>query len=98
MSRPVSVLMGVPGLFLGLLTACAPAYRGEPIAGPLELGSPTLMLGRQLFDRNCDQCHPGGAAGLGPFTKRQATTGPTHRLPGAAWGGCHACLCLRAPE
>lgn len=48
------------------LVACAPAYRGEPITGPLELETPELVLGRGVFARNCHQCHPGGAGGLGP--------------------------------
>lgn len=26
----------------------------------------TVALGRQVFDRNCSQCHPGGASGLAP--------------------------------
>lgn len=58
--------VGAAIFLLSLLAACAPAYRGEPITGPLELATPQLILGRQIFDRNCHQCHPGGAGGLGP--------------------------------
>lgn len=63
-------------VLLWALSACAPAYRGEPITGPLELSTPTLVLGQRVFDRHCDQCHPGGAAGLGPSLNDK-------RLPGS---------------
>lgn len=55
-----------PLLFLLLLTACAPAYRGEPIVGPLDTSTPQVALGERMFAANCNQCHPGGAGGLGP--------------------------------
>lgn len=63
-------------LLLTALAACAPAYRGEPITGPLELGTPTLVLGQRLFDANCHQCHPGGAGGLGPSLNDKPLPGP----------------------
>ncbi len=49
-----------------LLSACAPAYRGEPLYGPLDTSVPEVALGRQTFAANCNQCHPGGSSGLGP--------------------------------
>jgi mono/diheme cytochrome c family protein len=49
-----------------LLYGCAPAYRGAPILEPLEPVDPQVLLGRQVFDSNCHQCHPGGATGLAP--------------------------------
>ncbi len=66
MNRLQSARLGVSTLLLTALVACAPAYRGEPITGPLELGTPALASGKQVFDANCHQCHPGGAGGLGP--------------------------------
>lgn len=53
-------------LLVVLLAACGPAYRGEPLYGPLPLATDELRLGQRVFDRHCHQCHPGGAAGLGP--------------------------------
>jgi mono/diheme cytochrome c family protein len=54
-------------LLVFILTNCAPAYRGEPIAGPLDISAePQLVLGQRVFYENCHQCHPGGTAGIGP--------------------------------
>lgn len=52
-------------LFLLLLAACAPAYRGEPIVGPLATSDPQVALGERVFAANCNQCHPGGTQGVG---------------------------------
>ncbi len=61
-----STALTAAALLLFALSACAPAYRGEPLTGPLELTTSTLVLGQRVFDANCHQCHPGGAGGLGP--------------------------------
>jgi len=49
-----------------VLAACTPAYRGEPLFGPLDVSETRLALGQRVFDANCHQCHPGGDGGLGP--------------------------------
>jgi mono/diheme cytochrome c family protein len=54
------------GLMLLLLVACGPAYRGAPLYGPLESSTPQVAQGKAVFDYHCQQCHPGGDAGLGP--------------------------------
>ncbi|MEX2542963.1 MAG: cytochrome c [Trueperaceae bacterium] len=56
---------GWPLLALLLLVACGPAYRGEPLYGPLNVSDPQVAHGEQVFDAHCHQCHPGGDAGLG---------------------------------
>lgn len=75
MNRLRSAWLGTT-LLLGALTACAPAYRGEPLTGPLELNTPTLVLGQRVFGANCQQCHPGGAGGLGPSLNDKPLPGP----------------------
>jgi mono/diheme cytochrome c family protein len=50
---------------VALLAGCAGRYGGEPIAGPLAL-SPQETRGRVVYAELCQQCHPGGEAGLGP--------------------------------
>ena len=45
---------------------CGSARRGEPIAGPLDIGSPQVARGQEVFMAHCHQCHPGGEAGVGP--------------------------------
>lgn len=63
--RPVKLLKALLVLPV-LLAACAPAYRGEPLYGPLDTSAPEVAFGQQVFDINCSQCHPGGSSGLGP--------------------------------
>jgi mono/diheme cytochrome c family protein len=54
------------GMMLAGGASCRTALRGEPVAAPLEFTDPQLLLGQQVFMRDCNQCHPGGAAGLAP--------------------------------
>jgi mono/diheme cytochrome c family protein len=57
------------------LVACGPAYRGEPIYGPLDASDPQVALGQQVFAINCNQCHPGGNAGVGLAINNKALPG-----------------------
>lgn len=61
--------------FVLTLASCASSRRDEPFAGPLPLDSPQLVSGRQVFMRNCYQCHPGGSAGLGPAINNKPLPG-----------------------
>lgn len=64
--------MRAAALLLALaLAACAPQQR-VPIAL-----QPTASRGQQLYMTHCQQCHPGGAGGLGPSLNDKP-------LPGAA--------------
>jgi mono/diheme cytochrome c family protein len=49
-----------------LLAACGPARVGEPFGPPVRLASAEAEMGQGVFMVRCQQCHPGGAAGLGP--------------------------------
>ncbi|MDP2342992.1 MAG: cytochrome c [Deltaproteobacteria bacterium] len=55
------------------LIACASARRGELVGAPLPAGS---ARGQSLFGVHCDQCHPGGGAGLGPALNNKPMPGP----------------------
>lgn len=57
-----------------LLLGCGSARRGEPLAGPSSL-SEEARLGRMVFSTHCDQCHPGGEAGLGPALNNKPLPG-----------------------
>ena len=48
------------------LVACGPARVGEPFGPPARLTSAAAETGERVFMTFCQQCHPGGAAGLGP--------------------------------
>lgn len=54
------------GIVVGLIVACASGRRGEPVAPAVVVDDAQLARGRQVYLRNCEQCHPGGDAGLGP--------------------------------
>lgn len=58
--RPVSLVL------LGLLAACGREQRGAPRAPELRPNSVEVSRGQTLFRKFCYQCHPNGAAGLGP--------------------------------
>jgi len=57
-----------------ILAACS-ARRGEPLYGPLPIRSAEVTNGRQVFMRDCHQCHPGGEAGLGPAINNKPLPG-----------------------
>jgi mono/diheme cytochrome c family protein len=59
---PVALLLGGALMAAG----CGPQRRGEPITEPLDPKDPRIVLGHRVFSQHCHQCHPGGAAGLGP--------------------------------
>lgn len=61
MRRLLSLLLLVP-----LLTACLPQRRDAPLVGELTGLTPRQERGRAVYMLNCQQCHPGGAEGLGP--------------------------------
>lgn len=42
------------------------ARKSEPLAGPTVLDKAAEERGQLVFMEHCNQCHPGGAAGLGP--------------------------------
>lgn len=53
------------GTFLLFVAGCT-ARRGEPLRGPLTLNTERDHRGERAFYRYCNNCHPGGEAGLGP--------------------------------
>jgi mono/diheme cytochrome c family protein len=55
-------------LIAGVLFAigCGNSRRSEPVAGRLDARDPEVERGRQAFMVHCNQCHPGGQAGLAP--------------------------------
>lgn len=66
MSRTLPVAAGC--LFAAglLVIGCGKARRGEPITEPLRSNDPRVTLGHRVYSQHCNQCHPGGAAGLAP--------------------------------
>jgi len=49
-----------------LVLGCGTARRSEPLVGPPQLASAEERHGQRVFMQLCNQCHPGGDAGLAP--------------------------------
>jgi mono/diheme cytochrome c family protein len=65
----------VPALtlsFILFLAACS-TRRGEPIKGPLNTNDYAVKTGQAIFMKNCQKCHPGGEAGVGPALNKPMT-------------------------
>lgn len=58
-----------------LLIGCGTARRDIPLVGPMSLTSADVVRGRGVFMNHCYQCHPGGAAGLGPAINNKPLPG-----------------------
>ena len=57
---------GVIALAFVITAGCGSDRRDDPFTQPLDLSDPKIALGQQVFMHNCNECHPGGSAGLGP--------------------------------
>src|SRR5271155_610298 len=70
--RAVSLALGIVGLLLVLVPGgCGSDRRDEPFTDSVNLSDPKIVLGQRVFMRNCNQCHPGGSAGMGPSLNNQ---------------------------
>ena len=50
-----------------LLQFCSVSRKSEPVVGKSFVATNTKVAhGQFVFMKNCDKCHPGGEAGLGP--------------------------------
>jgi mono/diheme cytochrome c family protein len=56
----------VPAFVAAAAFACGSPRRSEAQLGPMEIESSSVARGRLVYARACDECHPGGTAGLGP--------------------------------
>jgi mono/diheme cytochrome c family protein len=64
---PAALALAAAALVLGSLSSgCGSERRDAPFTEPLNLSDPQVALGQRVFATHCHQCHPGGAAGLGP--------------------------------
>lgn len=49
-----------------ILFSCGTARRGDPVMGKLTVKNEKVQHGEMVFMNNCEKCHPGGEAGVGP--------------------------------
>lgn len=64
----------------GVVAACGSSRRSEPIIGPPPLKTADEQKGEVLYMKFCDQCHPGGAGGLGPGLNNKPVPAAAIRL------------------
>ena len=64
-SRRQLLARTIPGLGLMIL-ACGSPKRDEPDRPAFVPATTTIARGEEVFKKQCDYCHPGGGAGLGP--------------------------------
>jgi mono/diheme cytochrome c family protein len=65
--KPERQLLGSLSLGCCLVAvACGSPKRDEPEKPAFVPANTTIARGEQVFKRQCDYCHPGGGAGLGP--------------------------------
>ena len=64
--KPTTLIVIAALAGAALLAGCGPERRDEPLTEPLTSDDPRVALGHRVFSQHCNQCHPGGAAGLAP--------------------------------
>lgn len=64
--KPTTPILLAALVTIPLLAGCGNERRDEPLTGPLTTTDPAVALGHRVFSQQCNQCHPGGAAGLAP--------------------------------
>ncbi len=57
-----------------LLAGCA-GRRSEPLRGSLDTSDPRIAHGQTVYMVECEKCHPGGDAGLGPSLNNKPLPG-----------------------
>jgi mono/diheme cytochrome c family protein len=62
------------------LVGCGTARRSEPLVGAPQLASANEVHGQRLFMQLCNQCHPGGDAGLAPALNNKPAPAPAIKL------------------
>lgn len=72
--RHVALLLPLLAL---LLQGCVARHRpAEEVEHPLRLETDRQQAGRVVFMRECQRCHPGGEAGLGPALNNKSLPRP----------------------
>jgi mono/diheme cytochrome c family protein len=64
--KPTTPILLAALATIPLLAGCGNERRDEPLTEPLTTNDPSITLGHRVFSQHCNQCHPGGAAGLAP--------------------------------
>lgn len=62
-------------IIVASVLACTTARRSEPVAPAFVASDPAVSRGQGIWAIHCDQCHPGGEAGLGPAINNDPTPG-----------------------
>lgn len=74
------VIYNLSLLLLCILASCGSARRSEPIMAKAMVKNEQIKKGEIVFMNNCQKCHPGGEAGVGPSLNNLAIPGVTKRF------------------
>jgi len=58
-----------------LSAGCSSSRRDALVARQVNISNRQLEIGQRVFMAECNQCHPGGAAGLGPALNNKPIPG-----------------------
>jgi mono/diheme cytochrome c family protein len=70
----------IAAALVAALAGCGTARRSEPLVGPPRLASANEIHGQRVFMQLCNQCHPGGDAGLAPALNNKPAPTPAIKL------------------
>jgi mono/diheme cytochrome c family protein len=73
--KKILVAIGISLLVLHLQVGCGSPRRGELYGGSTAIESPLAEKGAIVFADSCNQCHPGGTAGVGPALNNKPLPG-----------------------
>jgi mono/diheme cytochrome c family protein len=73
--KKMLVAIGISLLLFHLQVGCGSPKRGELYGGPMAIESALAEKGVKVFAVYCNQCHPGGTAGVGPALNNKPLPG-----------------------
>lgn len=85
--RPRILLLLLLTYSLLVAQSCGSARRGIPFIDTPPITDSAVQQGQQVFNRICQQCHPGGAAGLAPALNNKPYPGWVIRFQVRHGGG-----------
>jgi mono/diheme cytochrome c family protein len=71
---PLTAMIFLAVLYMACLCSCS-GRRSEPLRGSLDVSDTKVAHGRLVYMAECDKCHPGGDAGLGPSLNNKPLPG-----------------------
>lgn len=71
----IAICIAFSGIAATFSAGCSSSRRDALVARQVNISSRQLEIGQRVFMYECNQCHPGGAAGLGPALNNKPIPG-----------------------